>query len=129
MFFQFFEKILTRPICIFGKSMSISKFLLLSDSMGASLSLPETCILSIRGARANDNRLTDALNALQPGHFFIWWQRPQEWKRRQADSPEAVSTFVIHIQLNYKLHNPYTYATGLHAFTQVHLTNRLSIFT
>ena len=49
--------------------MSVSKMLLLSDSMAASLALPETSLLSLSGVIANDYQLTNAIEGLEPGQY------------------------------------------------------------
>ena len=64
--------------------------------MAASLSLPETNVIAFSGARANDHRLTNAIEGLQRGQYqqailFIGGNGLKQWKGRPADSPEAVS--------------------------------------
>ena len=75
--------------------MSISKFILISDSMAGNVVLPQTRIESFSGARAGDERVRRYIRELhvgrhQQGILFIGGNGLKEWKGKPADTPKKV---------------------------------------
>ena len=49
--------------------MSISKFALVSDSMGSKLTLPNIQVFAYSGARPNDRRVIECINSMRYGDY------------------------------------------------------------
>ena len=81
--------------CLFSETMSIARFLLISDSMAKNLELPNTEVVSMSGARNNDWRVIRCLNEIERGQyqqviFFIGGNGLSDWGNKTANTPHQV---------------------------------------
>ena len=76
--------------------MSISKFALISDSMGLNLTLPNTQVFAYSGARPNDQRVIGCINSMRYGEFeqvilFLGGNGLKQWNGAPAVPPAMVN--------------------------------------
>ena len=76
--------------------MSISKFALISDSMGLNLTLPNTQAFAYSGARPNDPRVIGCINSMRYGEFeqvilFLGGNSLKQWNGAPAVPPAMVN--------------------------------------
>ena len=78
--------------------MSISKFALISDSMGLNLTLPNTKVFAYSGARPNDRRVVGCINSMRYGEYeqiilFLGGNSLKQWNGAPAVPPAMVNIF------------------------------------
>ena len=81
--------------------MSISKFALVSDSMGSKLTLPNIQVFAYCGARQNDRRVIECINSMRYGDYgqvflFLGGNSLKQWNGAPVVPPALVN---INIQI------------------------------
>ena len=76
--------------------MSISKFAVISDSMGSKLILPNTQVFAYSGARPNDRRVIECINSMRYGDYeqvilFLGGNSLKQWNGAPAVPPAMVN--------------------------------------
>ena len=79
---------------IFQRAMP-SEFVLISDSMAKTVSLPQTDVHSFSGARPNDERVRRFIRNMRVGDnqqaiLFLGGKALKQWKNQPARSPAMV---------------------------------------
>ena len=76
--------------------MSISKFALITDSMGSKLTLPNTKVFAYSGARPKDRRVIECINSMSYGDYeqailFLGGNSLKQWNGAPAIPPAMVN--------------------------------------